>query len=184
MKTNIEVKDTQKDNGSRQEVGPLLSLAPFAEIDKKIHEFEEEFERLLPRSFGSLLHDNWLNPFRSDSPFWSAGDYWKLTGPKVDIQDRDEDILVRAEIPGVEKNDIDVKVTGSSLSIHAATKQTQKTEQESYYRQESQQTSFSRTLSLPCNVVSSAAKASYTNGVLEVVIPKQDFHKRRSVKIE
>lgn len=104
--------------------------------------------------------------------------------PRVDIIDRDEEIVVRAEIPGVDKKDLDVSLTDNTVTIKGSTHQEQKEEQGNYFRSEMARGSFARSVTLPGNVDGAGAKASFKDGVLELSLPKTENSKRRSIKVE
>jgi HSP20 family protein len=92
--------------------------------------------------------------------------------------------MLRAEVPGVEKKDIDVSVTGNSVTIKGETKREEKEEKGEYYRSEISRAAFSRTLALPAQVDPERANASFKDGVLEITLPKVEKAKRRTLKPE
>jgi HSP20 family protein len=104
--------------------------------------------------------------------------------PKVDIVDQENEIVVRAEMPGVEKRDLDVSLTESTVTIKGQTSHEEKEEKGEYYRCEISRGSFSRTVALPGEIDTEKAKASFKDGVLEMKLPKQARSKRRSVTVE
>lgn len=91
--------------------------------------------------------------------------------PKVDIIDRDDEIFVRAELPGIDKKDIDISMTDYTLTIKGETKKQEKEEKGDYYRCETSQGSYMHTLSLPAEVNSDKAKTKFKDGVLELTLP-------------
>ena len=146
------------------------SLSPFEEMDRL-------FESLFPRS--------WLRPMRWEWP--SMGELaapFEGRVPKVDIIDRDEDILVRAELPGVDKKDLDISITDNTVTIHATTSREQEQEEGEYYRREITRGSYSRTLALPAEVDAEGAKASFKDGILELTVPKVAKAKRRRIEVQ
>jgi HSP20 family protein len=93
--------------------------------------------------------------------------------PAVDVFSRDGDLVVRAELPGVDpEKDIDISIHDGMLTIRGERRFEEKTERESYYRFESSYGSFQRSIALPQGVNADDVRATYENGVLEVVIPK------------
>lgn len=104
--------------------------------------------------------------------------------PKVDVIDRDDEVVVRAEIPGVAKDDLDISVTDNTVTIKGETKRESKEEKGDYYRCEISRGTFARTLPLPANVDSDSAKAKFEDGVLELTIPKVEKAKRRTIKVD
>jgi HSP20 family protein len=104
--------------------------------------------------------------------------------PKVDVIDRDEEVVVRAEVPGVEKDDLEVSVSDNTVTIKGETKHEQKEEKGNYFRSEISRGSFTRTVTLPGVVDTDKAKASFKDGVLELTMPKGEKARRRTVKVD
>lgn len=149
---------------------PRRALSPF-----------EEMERL----FEGFMSGHLLRPFRWDWPSW--GEPMSLLEnrlPRVDIIDRDDEIVLRAEMPGVEKKDLDVSLTDNTVTIKGRTYQEQREEQGNYYRSEMSRGAFARTVTLPGDVEGAKAKATFKDGVLELSLPKTETSKRRSITVE
>ena len=104
--------------------------------------------------------------------------------PKVDVIDRDNEVVVKAELPGVDKKDLDISVTRNSVTIKGSTSHEEKEEKGNVYRREISRGSYSRTLSLPAEVKEEQAKAKFKDGILELTMPKVEKSKRRSIKVE
>ena len=120
-----------------------------------------------------------------ERPAWAElaapfGGYW----PKVDVVDRDTELVVRIEVPGVKKEDLDVSMTDNAVTIRGTTAEKHEEKKDNYYRSETSRGEFSRTVALPCEVDGSKVKAKLDNGVLELTLPKQEKSKRKSVTIE
>lgn len=145
---------------------PARTLSPFEELDRL-------FESAFPRG--------WLRPMRWEWPSWAE---FERRFPKVDVIDRDNEIVVKAEVPGVDKKDIEVTTTDNTVTIKGKTSHEEKEEKGDYYRCEISRGAFSRTVALPGEVDGTQAKASFKDGVLELVLPKQAKSKRVSVKID
>jgi HSP20 family protein len=92
--------------------------------------------------------------------------------PKVDIIENDKDIVVKADLPGVKKADMQVSVTEDTITFRGEMKSSVETKKEDYFHSERFCGSFSRTLPLPTLVDSAKAKAKFEDGVLTVTIPK------------
>jgi len=142
----------------------------------------EEMERMMERVFGDFPRRGWLRPWRAEWPAWD--EIPELRMPKVDVIDREEDVLVRAELPGVEKKDLEISTTDTTVTIKATTRHEEKEEKGDYYRCEISRGSIARTVALPAEVKSDKAKASLKDGVLELTLPKVEKSKRRTVTIE
>ena len=104
--------------------------------------------------------------------------------PKVDVIDRDKEIVVKAELPGLKKDDLEVGIIDNRFTIKASTKHEEETEEGEYHRRELSTGSFVRTLILPADVDGAKAKALFKDGMLELTMPKQEQAKRHNVKIE
>jgi len=141
------------------------SMSPWEEMDRF-------FENVFPRSL--LRFGRW--------PEWTPRFEGKL--PAVDVIDRPDHIVVRAEVPGVKKEDLDVSVSDNLVTIRATTKHEEEKEEGQYYRREMSRGEYSRSVSLPADVDSAEAKATFKDGVLELTLPKIAPSKRRSVKVE
>lgn len=141
----------------------------------------QEFERFFDRVMGRNVRE----PFDWSIPAW--GEFMTLPDmrvPTIDMIDKDDHILVRAEIPGVDKKDLNVSISENVLTIKGETKQEEKSESGDFFRREISQSSFSRSLTLPVNVDADSVKASLTDGILDVKIGKMEGAKRRNVKVE
>jgi HSP20 family protein len=103
--------------------------------------------------------------------------------PKVDIIESDNEVKVNAALPGVKKEDIDVTLTNQTITIKSSSKQEEKQESGEYYRREISRGEFQRTLPLPCQVDSDNVKASFKDGILEIVLPKLEKTQRKSIEI-
>jgi HSP20 family protein len=104
--------------------------------------------------------------------------------PYVDVIDRDQDIVVTADLPGVDKNDICISVKDSTLEISAEKKVTQEHKDEGYLRRERGYSRFYRAIRLPTYVDESTARASFNNGVLEITLPKAEKKAGSSIPIK
>ena len=112
-----------------------------------------------------------------------ADDFYGAWAPAVDIFERGDDLVIRAEIPGVEKDDVDISVQNNSLTLRGERKREQEVNVESAYRLERSYGNFVRSFSLPRTVDSSRISAKYSNGVLDIVLPKAEEAKPKKVEI-
>lgn len=162
--------ESKKGQELTQQTTQARPLSPFEEMDRL-------FENLFPR--------RWMHPFRWDMPSLAElGAPLDIKMPRVDIIERDNEVVVKAEMPGVNKDDLDVSVTENSVTIKGCTSHEEKEEKGDYYRCEISSGSFSRTVMLPGNVDSDKAKATFRDGILELTIPKMEKSKRKSVSID
>ncbi|MDA8381688.1 MAG: Hsp20/alpha crystallin family protein [Betaproteobacteria bacterium] len=147
------------------QAGPMHALSPFEDMERMMEGF-------FPRG--------WMRPLRWGWPAWSEA----APMPRIDVLDRDEDILLRAELPGVEKKDLDISVSGNTVTLKGQTVHEEKEEKGDYYRHEIAQGTFTRTMVLPAEVDADKAEASFKDGMLELKLPKMEGAKRHSIKIE
>jgi HSP20 family protein len=103
--------------------------------------------------------------------------------PYVDVIDRDSDIVVTADLPGVDKNDISISIKDNMLEISAEKKVAGEHEEEGYLRRERGYSRFYRAIRLPTPVDETKAHASFNNGVLEITMPKTEKKKGSSIPI-
>lgn len=106
--------------------------------------------------------------------------------PKVDVVDREDAIAVRAEFPGVTKDDLDITLADNVLTIKAKIRQEkeEKDDKNNYYCKEISRGEFQRTLSLPCEIKSEETKAVFKDGILDLTLPKQAPAKRKTITVK
>ncbi|MFN4245925.1 MAG: Hsp20/alpha crystallin family protein [Brevinematia bacterium] len=134
---------------------------PFAEIER----IRREFDRLYDEFFGPI----------------EAKDY--ILTPAIDVYETDKDVVIKAEIPGVNKEDIEIIVKDNFVHLKAEKKEEKEEKKESIHKIERFYGKVERVIPLPADVKSEEAKAEYRNGVLEVRIPKEKTSKETKIKI-
>ena len=112
---------------------------------------------------------------------WLEGGEWS---PLVDVIDKKDKIIAKAELPGVDKKDIKITLSDNTLTIRGERKEERETKKEDYYCCERVQGSYSRTIALPVEVDNTKIKASFKNGVLEVTLPKAEEVKPKEIEIK
>ena len=156
---------------------PGLIIWKNQEFDKLRKEMDRMFDRLMTgRSPASWMRPGrWELPFRLNMP---------TELPNVDLIDRGNEFLLRAEIPGVEKGDLDVSLTDSTVILRGKVTREEEKKEDNYYFCETGHGEFTRTIALPAEVDGSKAKATYKNGVIELLLPKSEAAKPRKIKID
>jgi HSP20 family molecular chaperone IbpA len=104
--------------------------------------------------------------------------------PQIDVLRRGDDLVVRADLPGMKKDDISVDVTDNVLTIRGERRQEKKEEREGYYWHERSAGSFFRSIPLPDSADADRAQARFEDGVLEISVPAPDEGTRRGRNIE
>jgi HSP20 family protein len=102
----------------------------------------------------------------------------------VDMYETDQDVVVKSSVPGIKPEDIDITITGDTLTIKGETKSEEKIERANYIRQERRYGAFSRSLTLPTTIVAEKAKAEFENGVLTLTLPKTEEVKPKTIKVK
>ena len=104
-------------------------------------------------------------------------------GFALDVYETDEALTVKAALPGVRPDEVDISVTGDVLTIKGETKSEEETKSENYHRRELRYGAFARSVPLPTRVNHEKAEATFENGVLTVTMPKAEEVKPKSIKI-
>jgi HSP20 family protein len=104
--------------------------------------------------------------------------------PVVDIYDNDENIIIKAELPGIDKKDIVVDLKGSLLTLKGERSTTNEVNEEKYYRRERTFGKFERAFTLPKDVDPEKIRADYTDGVLQIKIPKPEAKKPKKITVQ
>jgi HSP20 family protein len=124
---------------------------------------------------------DWFFEDLSLPDFWQGDEQWL---PAFDLAETADEIVVRAELPGMEAKDIEITLTDDLLTISGEKKRDKEDRKENYHRLERQYGSFSRSICLPAAVKGDAIDASYKDGVLTVTLPKTEEQKPRRIEIE
>jgi HSP20 family protein len=137
--------------------------------------FVDEFQTLQER-MNRLFGEAGLSRY----PAEEAMGTWS---PLCDIYEDGESIVVKTEIPGVDRSDIDVQVENNVLTIRGERKREKESKAENVYRAERFYGSFSRSFTLPVTVDTERIKAEYRDGILHVTLPKVEAAKPRKIKV-
>ena len=116
----------------------------------------------------------------------SSEDDWALGGswaPAVDIYEKDGNIVLTAELPGVDAKDVDVRVENNVLTLRGERKFSDEVNRESYHRVERSYGSFTRSFTLPNVVATDQIKADFKDGMLKLILPKREEAKPRQISI-
>ncbi|MFQ4143765.1 Hsp20/alpha crystallin family protein [Chlorogloeopsis sp. ULAP02] len=139
----------------------LIRWQPFQEI--------ETIRRQMDQMFDDLAGVN-----REYTTTWT---------PAIELEDTEDNLILRAEIPGIEGKDLDIQVARESVSIAGETRHESKTQERGYLRSEFRYGNFQRTIPLPVPIKNDQVQAEFKNGILNLTLPKAEEAKKRVVKI-
>lgn len=138
-------------------------------IWRPLQELKKEMDRLFQEFFGKT----WF-PERWESVEWM---------PAVDVSETENEIIVKADLPGVKPEDIEISLSENILTIKGEKKREEEEKKENFYRVERYYGSFMRSISLPCDIDEEKIQATYKDGVLKIVLPKKPEEKKRVIKV-
>lgn len=154
----------------------LEKLRP-SQMLRQFEDMEHAFERMFSRAWPSPFR--WGEPLISEMPATFMAKW-----PRIDIIDRDHDLVLRAEIPGLAREDLDISLTEDTVTISGKAHKEEKKEEGEYYCAEIVHGKFCRSISLPAGVDGNKATAKFKDGMLEMTLPKLEKSVRHAVKIE
>ncbi len=147
----------------------LIRWNPMKDLATEIFDLQREINRIFDRFFHGFEDEE----VRLVS--WS---------PRVDISETDDEYIVRAEVPGVSKDDIKITIKDNILVISGEKKQEKETKKENYHRIERVYGSFARSFSLPGTVKVDKVEAKFKDGVLTIKLPKVEEAKPKEIEIK
>ncbi|MDZ7379932.1 MAG: Hsp20/alpha crystallin family protein, partial [candidate division KSB1 bacterium] len=134
--------------------------------------FVDPFERFMERFFSDFPRFPWP---RIDWPeVWRPLREFELKVPAVDVYEEGDDLVVKADLPGLTKDQVEVNLTDKVLTIKGEKERSEEVKDKDYYRSERTFGSFTRTITLPIEVKADAATATLKDGVLEIRLPKTE----------
>lgn len=139
---------------------------------RELSTLQRDVDELFNRAFGR--HGKWMPHF----PFEGAG------YPAIDCVRKEDSLLVRAELPGIDPKDVDISVTGNILTIRGEHKEERESKEEDYFMHEISRGEFERALTLPEGVNTEKIKASYRDGILEISMPAKGISRAKKIPIE
>jgi HSP20 family protein len=123
-----------------------------------------------------LFDDAFTRPLHLNDGNWSM--------PAVDMYQTDNEIVVKAAIPGVKTDEVQINVTGEVLTIKGEIKEKEEVKEKAYHLREQRWGMFERTLALPTDVIADKAKAEFENGVLTITLPKAEEVRPKTISIK
>jgi HSP20 family protein len=125
-----------------------------------------------------LFEDSFVSPLS-----WRTISGGDGINPAIDVHETPDELVVTAALPGMRADDVDITMTGQTLTLRGEFKASEDIKQEQYLYRERRFGSFSRTLQLPTRVQGDQAKADFTDGILTLTIPKAEEVKPRQIRI-
>jgi HSP20 family protein len=157
-----------------------LANNPFQLFDR----FADEMDRL----FGDVGFGRGVlmprSAFGTRSPWRGSSESTESWAPAIEVFQRNNELVVRADVPGLTKDDIKVDVTDDAITIEGERKRERQEEREGVYRSERSYGRFCRVVPLPDGAMADQAKATFSNGVLEVTLPAPPEQVRRGRRVE
>jgi HSP20 family protein len=138
------------------------------DFEKSLDEEFEEFKRNLEKSL--WWPTKWGAPIRMK---WPEIDLATARKPLIDIKDTGSELVIKAEVPGIPKENIDIQLTENSIKIRGKIKAEEEEEREGYYKHERNYSTYYREMPLPAMVIPSKADAILEDGILQINIPKK-----------
>jgi HSP20 family protein len=127
-----------------------------------------------------------LNRFMDDSSMpavWQSDELRTLV-PPVDIIERENDVVVKAVVPGVSEDDLNIEVIGDTLTIRGESRETKEDKKENYFYREWRYGTFLRSMTLPAGLKTDKVDAELENGMLTLTIPKAETAKPKAIKVK
>ena len=130
----------------------------------------------LREAMDRLFDDAFTCPLSLSSNAWSV--------PAVDMYQTDNEVVVKAALPGIKADEVQINITGELLSLKGEVKQENETKEKAYHIREQRWGTFERSIALPTQVVADKAKAEFENGILTITLPKAEEVKPKTITIK
>ena len=132
----------------------------------------------LRQAMDRLFDDSFVRPSRLTTAFGEGADL------PVDMYQTDDSVVVKASVPGIKPEEVEVTITGDTLTIKGETRTEEEVKKDNYFRQEISYGAFHRSILLPSSLQTDKAEATFENGILTLTIPKAEETKPRQIKIK
>lgn len=128
--------------------------------------------------------ERWFEEFWPEEDFFPLARFSRIRTPRMDIYEKDNNIVAEVELPGVDPKDINIEVKDGYLKVEAKSKKEKEEKKEGFYRREIGESYFKRIVPLPDQVLEEKAEAEYEDGILRITIPKAGPKKEKEKKIK
>ena len=136
------------------------------------------FSRWIPSKTSEKTEDDFFAPFFQGSPFGFSG------SPAVDVEETENEVIVRAEVPGLEKDEFSIELENDTLVLRGEKKHKEEHKDRNIHHIECRYGRFDRRIALPAEVQTDKANAEYKNGVLNITLPKAESSKRKAITVK
>jgi HSP20 family protein len=144
-----------------------LFTEPFRELDRMKRKMEQLWESFLPET-------------TRKGELFEIGEW----SPEFDLSETDNELILRAEVPGINPKDIDISLVNNTLRIKGEKKQEMEEKDENYHFVGRSYGAFARSIPLPVEVQGENVNASYKDGVLKIILPKSEQAKPKEIQIK
>ncbi|HUL10660.1 MAG TPA: Hsp20/alpha crystallin family protein [Methylococcaceae bacterium] len=144
---------------------------PFSDLSR--------FERDMERRFGGFFERPWFG-LKLPQRLGEIG----FREPAIEVYEEKDDVVVKAEIPGIKKEELEVNITDDLLTTKGEKKKEEEVKEKGYYYSERSYGSFERSIQIPRAVHADKARAIFKDGILEIRLPKTEEAKRKEVKLK
>ena len=146
-----------------------MDLVPWRPFSEEISSLRREMDNLWNRFFGETPLARRLTE-----------EWW----PSVDLSETKDSFIIKAELPGLDAKDVEVRISGNVLTLKGEKKKEEEEKDEHHYRAERYYGSFHRTFQLPTNVKAEKIEATFEKGVLKVMLPKVEEAKKKPIEVK
>ena len=166
-----EIAVKKGDGGDNETArAPQRALSPLRALEREIDRIFEDFP------FFRWPRVREMQPFRFPREM-------RLQVPTIDMYEEKGEVVLKAEMPGMTKDGIEISLNDSTLTLKGEKKKEEEVKEKDYYRCEREYGSFLRTVELPSEVKTDGAKATFKDGVLEIRLPKTEEAKKKEVHV-
>lgn len=143
----------------------------------KLKRFEPQRDLVSLRdAMDRLFDDAFMRPSSLISSDWQA--------PAVDMYQTNDEIVIKATLPGIKADDVQISVTGEVLTLKGEVKREEETKEKTYHIREQRWGVFERTIMLPTDVVADKAKADFEDGILTISLPKAEQVRPKTITVK
>lgn len=168
---SVPIQRSRSERDMNRWDSPGYGFAPFAWM----RQMQDQLDRAFTGLWGGSSGSSWTPQAAFGPSDWA---------PAIDVFQRGNDLVIRADVPGLSKDDITVDIADDQLTIRGERRYDHEEERDGVFRSERSYGSFCRVIPLPQGAIADSAKATFNNGVLEIVLQAPSFDVRRGRRVE